>query len=157
MSRSFEIFKSAEGDLRAVKRGFSWPGFFFAWIWALLGRLWLIGIVLFILFSILSLIRLALSWEGTFIVFLASLAIQIAVGLKGNSWKSRSLRDHGYLYLGTIEARNPADAVAKVNLAGGTIPSELKLTGIPKYNFGIQLPAQRLLAVTALTWKAAFR
>jgi hypothetical protein len=157
MPRSFEVFKSTEGDLRAIKRGFSWPGFFFAWIWALLGRLWLIGSALFILFLILSLLRLALSQEGTYVVFLGSLAIQIAVGLKGNSWKSHALQDHGYLRLGIIEARNRAEAVAKVVQAGGAIPSALKVTPRSKHIFGIQLPAQRLLAVTALTWKAAFR
>jgi len=157
MPRTFEVFKNSAGDLRAVKRGFSWPGFFFSWIWALHGRLWLIGSALFVLYLILGLIRLALSWEGTFLVSLGSLAVQIAIGLKGNSWKSRALEDRGYLRLGTIEARNPAEAVAKVIQAGGTIPRDWKITPRAKELFGIRLPAQQLMAVTALTWKAALR
>jgi len=157
MPRTFEVFKNSAGDLRAVKRGFSWPGFFFSWIWALHGRLWLIGSALFVLYLILGLIRLALSWEGTFLVSLGSLAVQIAIGLKGNSWKSRALEDRGYLRLGTIEARNPAEAVAKVIQAGGTIPRDWKITPRAKELFGIRLPAQQLMAVTALTWNAALR
>src|SRR6267142_1967356 len=157
MARTFDVFKNSAGDLRAVERGFSWPGFFFSWIWAFHGRLWLIGSALFVLLLILGLIRLALSWEGTFLVSLGSLAIQIVIGLKGNSWKSRALEDHGYLRLGTIEARSRPEALAKVTQAGETIPSDLKVTPRSREFFGIRLPAQQLIAVTALTWKAAFR
>src|SRR5882672_9007779 len=157
MARTFDVFKNSAGDLRAVKRGFSWPGFLLSWIWAFHGRLWLIGGALFVLFLILGLIRLALSWEGTFLVSLGSLAIQIVIGLKGNSWKSRALEDHGYLRLGTIEARSRPEALAKVTQAGETIPSDLKVTPRSREFFGIRLPAQQLIAVTALTWKAAFR
>jgi hypothetical protein len=157
MPRTFDVFKNSAGDLRAVKRGISWPGFFFNWIWAFHGRLWLIGGALFVLFLILGLIRLALSWEGTFLVSLASLVIQIVIGLKGNAWKSRALEDHGYFRLGTIEARSRPEALAKVTQAGGIIPSALKVTPRSREFLGIRLPAQRLMAVTALTWKAAFR
>ena len=36
------------GDTAVIKDGFSWPAFFFSFIWALFKRLWLLAIALFV-------------------------------------------------------------------------------------------------------------
>ena len=39
--RAYQVFKHPEKGFKAVKDGFSWPGFFFTWLWSL-GRLGLV-------------------------------------------------------------------------------------------------------------------
>src|SRR5690349_18286742 len=99
MRRSFDIFKNSAGQFQAVKHGFSWPGFFFHWIWALVSRLWLIGIIFLVLDLALTLLWLELSSRIVFVVVLGRLAIHTTVGLKGNSWKAHALENRGYLRL----------------------------------------------------------
>jgi hypothetical protein len=141
-----------------VKRGFSWPGFFFGCIWALSRQLWWQGGLL-VLFSVLwgAVTLGGAVGSAVFRVFLY-LLYSVFVGFKGNSWRARNLEARGYLLLGAINARDPQDALAKVAAVGGTIPAELKAG--PRRPFGLfSVPAglQGLLAIIALTWKAAFR
>jgi len=58
MQRTFEVLKHPLKGLEAVKRGFSWPAFLFTWIWAVVNRLWLLGIVFVILSLLLGLLEL---------------------------------------------------------------------------------------------------
>jgi ABC-type transport system involved in multi-copper enzyme maturation permease subunit len=161
MRRTFEIFRHPLKDLKAAKVGFSWPGFFFTWIWALASRLWIIGALLFLFSLVFGLLPLLLSFQSPFEtrVILTSLAllVKLVVGLKGNSWKGNALQFRGYEYIGSIKAANPADAIAKVKQFGGVIPKELKAE--PAQGAFLSVPAslQGLTAVAVLTWKAAVR
>src|SRR5258706_13049697 len=102
MQRTFEVFKHPLKDPKAVKRGFSWLGFFLTWIWAFANRLWLIGGTLFVL-SVVGLLSRHLLYQKP-LVLLASLILPLVVGLKGNSWWSEALQDRGYDYVGGIAA-----------------------------------------------------
>jgi len=157
MQRTFEVFKHPLGDSKAVKRGFSWPGFFFTWIWAFLNRLWLAGIAFVVLSSILSLLSWQLSPTGALLNLSAGLILAIVFGLKGNSWKSEKMQRCGYQYLGAIKAKTAAEALAKIVQFGGAIPDELKVRVARARFFSMPSIGQGLLAITWLTWKAAFR
>ena len=38
--KQYKIFKHPLGKIEAVKQGWSWPAFFFNWIWALVKKMW---------------------------------------------------------------------------------------------------------------------
>ena len=46
--RTYKIYRK-DAEVVAVKDGFSYPGFFFTWIWALVKRLWTVGLFFFLL------------------------------------------------------------------------------------------------------------
>ena len=43
---AFKIYQQPDGQLVPVKQGFSWPAFFFTFLWAIYHRLWLAALVL---------------------------------------------------------------------------------------------------------------
>src|ERR1041385_802724 len=100
MRRTFEIFRHPLRDLKAVKSGFSWPGFFFTWIWAFVSRLWILGGLLFLVSLVFGLLPFLLSFQSPFetrvLLTFLGLVVQIITGLKGNSWKSDALQHRGY-------------------------------------------------------------
>jgi hypothetical protein len=150
MTRSFEIFTKDSAAPQAVKRGFSWPGFFFTWIWAFSRGLLMQGIALF-----------AVSLAGSLIVWWAfnsdpiistvlSLIVQILVGRNGNAWRCQKLENAGYRCNRTVNASSPEDAI-KLHTRGETgAASSGSMLAIPRVFQGV-------VAIAWLTWKAAFR
>ncbi|MDB6023222.1 MAG: hypothetical protein JWQ04_3079 [Pedosphaera sp.] len=152
---SYQVFKDPMNGYKAVKLGFSWPGFFFTAIWAFGSQMWLRGLLL-LLISI-SLYGLTLFQSNPVFYSILSCMFGLVVGFKGNSWRWRNLEARGYLAIGPIKARNPKDATAKVTMAGGIVPVELRSDSQATYFFSIPMGLQGLFAILALTWKAAFR
>jgi hypothetical protein len=154
MLREFEIFTKSFAPSTAVKRGLSWPGFFFTWIWAFSRGLWLHG-ALILAASIVATFIVVTVFDGNPIVsaFL-SLVLQLFVGLKGNSWRSAKLERIGYGFAGVVLARSPASALSNFSLG-----ADAKATASHSSVSFLSLPGwfQRLLAITWLTWKAALR
>src|SRR5437660_2488785 len=152
MPRTFEVFKHPLRDFTAVKRGFSWPGFFFTWIWAFVSRLWVVGAVLFVLSLIIGFLSRQLVHENPLILLL-SLVLPLVVGFKGNSWRSEALQNRGFNYVGAIAAANAGEAIAKVRQLGGIIPDDLRVHAAPPAFLSIPPGFRGLLAVAWLTWK----
>src|SRR5438874_12179071 len=96
MQATFEVFKRPPGKIEAVKRGFSWPGFFFTWIWALLSRLWLVGLVVLALSLIVDLLAFQLFRHSYLVFGLTWFVVRLVIGLRGNTGKSEALHDRGY-------------------------------------------------------------
>jgi len=140
-----------------VKSGFSWPGFFFTWIWAFVSGLWIIGAVLLAVNLVLAVIAYGVFGGDALIGAILSLAFQFLVGVKGNSWKSKSLESRDYYYLCTVPANSPAAAQAKLQQVGAEIPPEWR-TRLPFTALSLA-PARvrQLCAMAWLTLKAAFR
>jgi len=55
--KTFDLYRHPTVGYEAVKRGFSWPGFFIGAIWALSKRMWLGGTLLLIAWVILFGVR----------------------------------------------------------------------------------------------------
>ena len=154
MLREFEIFSKPSCPTVAVKQGFSWPGFFFTWIWALGRELWLKAAVIFIVCVATTALSAILPLVGVPLGGLVGLAVGLIVGSNGNYWKCRKLEEDGYQFVAVVEARSGASAVAAHALgkgrsvvrtsAGGPFP------GPPHW-------AQGVIAIARLTWKAAIR
>src|SRR5882757_8901464 len=122
MQRDFEIFTRSAADSIAVKRGFSWPGFFFTWIWAFIAGLWVQGALILLAGIAIPLIRHDFSLRHALVTALASLVINIFVGLRGNFWRSRKLERAGYSYEGLVSARSMTAALSAFRLGNKSGP-----------------------------------
>jgi hypothetical protein len=118
--KTYKIFVSPQGSSEAVKQGWSWPGFFFNFIWALIKRMWVLGVVLMILSIALGFaegtVEVSYGKEAAsgISVFTSILNLVIAVvfGVKGNKWREKNLIFRGYKYQDTVDAQNPEAAIA---------------------------------------------
>src|SRR5689334_11460701 len=116
MLREFEIFSKPSFPPTAVKRGFSWPGFFFSWIWALSRGLWLHATIIIGFAAVIGLVDFIFFGGNPWLSGLMGFVVNLAVGVRGNSWRSRKLERNGYEFTALIEARSPASAVAAYSL-----------------------------------------
>jgi hypothetical protein len=118
--KTYKIFVNPQGGSEAVKQGWSWPGFFFNFIWALIKRMWVLGVVLMILSIALGFaegtVEVSYGKEAAsgISVFTSILNLVIAVvfGVKGNKWREKNLIFRGYKYQDTVDAQNPEAAIA---------------------------------------------
>jgi hypothetical protein len=92
--KTYKLFENGSQKV-AVKQGWSWPAFFLTWIWAFTKSLVVPGIV-----------GLLFTWPPALII------TGIVFGLKGNNWWEGQLIKSGYSAVGTVQARNPAEAVS---------------------------------------------
>lgn len=126
--KNYNIYKHSDGKIEAVKQGWSWPAFFFSWIWALIKQLWMVA-VLIIAYAIISSIVIQLMTPSydyyeyggedlsqAFLLKSISLLIQLGIaiflGVKGNSLREANLIKRGYECIGNINAVNPDSAIS---------------------------------------------
>lgn len=115
----YEIYEHPERGRKAVKVGFSWVGFFFGPLWALLKRLWLIATTCLGLLVLLRLIKVGLG--GSSNVFVATgyvtahAIIKVVMGVFGNHWISRSLIRRGYHPITRVAAHSRGDALRRAD------------------------------------------
>ena len=113
----YKIYANPQGTTEAVKQGWSWPGYFFNLLWALLKRMWGLGIGWIGLFVFLGMIQGGMKGDdaaavmGALITVLAFI-LAIVFGINGNKWRENNLQFRGYEYRDTISASNPEAAVA---------------------------------------------
>lgn len=154
MLREFEIFSKPGLPSVGVKRGFSWPGFFFTWLWAFTKGLWVQGIILLAIGFTIGFSRRSVLVADPLLYLLPGLILMVTAGLRGNAWRSRKLERAGYDFAGLVEAKSAASAVAAHALGKKHSPGGRggisSLVTVPR-------SVQGLFAITALTWKAALR
>ena len=114
--RQYKIFEHPNGKIEAVKQGWSWPAFFFGWVWALVKKMWSVAGAV-----IAGGILAGCLLEGVFEVststvealqFLLSFALGVVFGAAGNQWCQNNLQAHGYEYKETVSAANPDKATS---------------------------------------------
>ena len=54
--KQYKVYKHPSGSTEAVKQGWSWPGFFFGFIWAMVKKMWGLGVGVPIGFFVLGFI-----------------------------------------------------------------------------------------------------
>ena len=121
--KQFSILQHSDLGYEVVKIGWSWPAFFFTWIWAFLKRLWLVGVI--VLLAGLALSSLPEIW------LVGELIISIVMGVKGNELRVTRLRDSGYEQVASVAARTPDGALA-VHLASPENENALPPEGLVK-------------------------
>ncbi len=120
--KRYKIFENPAGRREAVKQGWSWPAFFFTFIWAFCKRMYATGALLLGAAILLGFIsnkvdelfamgdRSARSTE--FLCHLAQWALMVVMGVNGNELRQRSLTARGYSVRGTVAADTPQGALA---------------------------------------------
>lgn len=114
--RNYKTYSNPQGTLEAIKQGWSWFGFFFNCIWALVKKMWLLGGSIIAIFMFLGLF-IPFSMPPTMsgmelFINIASLIISIVFSIKGNEWRETNLRSRGYECKGSVRAQNYEGAVA---------------------------------------------
>jgi len=112
--KQYTIFANPLGQYEAVKQGWSWPAFFFGWIWALVKKMWGIGAAVLggmIVFSFFTAVSNS-SEGGVALLNVISIVINAVFGFNGNKWRENHLPTRGYERLGTVAASTPEGAVA---------------------------------------------
>lgn len=125
--KEFEVWSHPALGYEAIKNGWSWPGFFFGWIWAAVKRLWLHSAVLLILMIVLGVLSTGAELAAAECYYdcdgvvgiaiflnLLFLAIALVVGAKGNSWRRASMPKRGFSLVATVNATSPDAAAANV-------------------------------------------
>ncbi|WP_392552237.1 DUF2628 domain-containing protein [Orbus wheelerorum] len=129
--KNYKVFKHSDGRIEAVKQGWSWPGFFFGFIWALVKKLWLvagvlvaIGIISGILVEVTAPDPYSYEYESSSTIFsgllsnLVMLLTAIFLGIRGNFLREKDLINKGYELIGTTTSENPDMAVNEVKKNG---------------------------------------
>ena len=128
--KRFDVYSHTTYGSRAVKQGFSWPGFFFNAFWMAWCRMWVGAIALIVGvsvgFFVVSMIIGALFGsametmdDASIEEFIAlvywgcGLISSILVGAKGNEWHRRRLSKRGFTHLRTVEAASADAALAE--------------------------------------------
>jgi len=95
-----------------VKEGFSWPAFFFGFVWSLTQKMWLVSAGLLLLISGLGVAVEAMGIDQitSSIVFFA---VAVLVGMFANDWKRASLQRRGYRADGVVTAANLETALRR--------------------------------------------
>jgi len=115
--KQYKVYKHPSGAIESVKQGWSWPAFLFSFIWALVKKMWAIGIGLLIL----SLVFISMLGTGSDLLINAvSIIVSVIFGIYGNSWREKNLESRGYEMKDTITAENPEDAVTKFTNASAS-------------------------------------
>jgi len=118
--KTYKIYSNPQGNNDAVKQGWSWPGFFFNIIWALVKKMWVLGIGLLVLFFILGAIEGAIEVSSgkeaalgmSALTSIINLVVAIVFGVNGNKWREKRLLSLGYDYKDTVNADNPEAGIA---------------------------------------------
>ena len=119
--KQYKLFKHPSGTIEAVKQGWSWPGFFFSFIWAMIKKMWGLGVGLLIGCIVLGLIVGAAGGGsgGDALTNIIAIIINIILGVNGNSWREKNLASRGFEQVDTVTAANPEGAIA-LHLKGTT-------------------------------------
>jgi len=109
----FDIYQGPDGEYAAVKRGFSWPAFFFGVFWALYKRMWLVALALFGVAILFSIVDQAVAESNLLLmaVSIFSIGFSIWVGFNANDWVRNHLIKQGYRHVGSVEAGSPKAAI----------------------------------------------
>ena len=108
--KRYKIYKSPLGMIEAVKKGWSWPGFFFSLIWLLVKKIYVTaGIIWFIAIVI---VLIEVETGGTVLSTFYNLSIGVIVGLGGNQWRIKNLVSRGFIFKTTVRAKTPEGALA---------------------------------------------
>lgn len=129
--KQFNVYSHPVLGPQVVKRGFSWPAFFFTGIWALVCKLWARGAIMITVLSLSwctsmggvamleeevetgspegALVLLAMLWPVT------ALVVAVVAGVRGNHWRDKQARQQGFDYVKTVPAHSAEAALTQLS------------------------------------------
>ena len=119
--KKYNLYRHRELNIiEAVKVGFSWPGFLFAFFWLLIKRLWVQFLLCLIAGILLSVLEGTVYSTDSYLLDSLYLILLVALiflpGFYGNRWRENRLRNKGYIYMETVQASSPKAAIKQVLL-----------------------------------------
>ena len=110
----FKVYKSEDDKYEFVKKGWSWPAFFFGIFWFVYKKMWFEAIILFAIAVILRSLTIDYHYipEQTFQIIRC--IIIVLFGIYGNKLFARDLEKRGYSIIDSVEADSKDDAISKV-------------------------------------------
>lgn len=113
--KQYKIFKHPSGAIETVKQGWSWPAFFFTFIWVFVKKMWKLGVgavaAFFILGIVLGIAGVDIDVNYT-ISNILGIIIAIVLGMKGNDLREKNILSRGYTFKDTVTASNADGATA---------------------------------------------
>lgn len=111
----YKVFKHLSGTSEVVKQGWSWPAFFFLFIWAMVKKMWGLGvggvfISPFVFGFIVGATKDGIG--GIMLIDIVAIIVSFVFGGNGNSWREKNLVSRGFEQVDTVTAANPENAVA---------------------------------------------
>ena len=112
--KQYKVFKHPSGTSEAVKQGWSWPAFFFSFIWAMVKKIWGLGVGVLIGTLVFGFIVGAAGGGegGDALINIVAIIVNVIFGMNGNSWREKNLISRGYEQVDTVTAANPEGAIA---------------------------------------------
>lgn len=96
---TFDLLLKQAPVVQNVKRGFSWPAFFFGPYWAISKQMWPLMVGLFLVFGVATVVERWHPWPGS-VTTLVSITIwflpSVYVGARANDWYRNKLLAEGY-------------------------------------------------------------
>ncbi|MGV7235259.1 MAG: DUF2628 domain-containing protein [Nitrosomonadaceae bacterium] len=118
----YNVYKHPIIGYEAIKQGFSWPGFFFTWIWAFVKKLWADGVILLLVTVILQglgqVVWARPDGDAPVIMYLLFYSViifgpSIYTGFFGNKWRIGSMNNRGYEFECTVMAGSAEGALSE--------------------------------------------
>ena len=111
MLKEYKVYANSTGDVKAVKQGWCWLGFFFTVFWALENKMWAkaaeTGALLLLIAFVFDYFNLHQVFFGAFFWTC------VDYGLKGNTkYKDKHFLSKGYAFKTTISASSADGAAA---------------------------------------------
>ncbi len=111
--KTFNIYANPQKQYKAVKIGWSWPGFFFCIVWALIKQMWAVAGILFAVFFVIGMLTAGMPEDvSNGLLNILSLGASLLVGFQGNNWVRANLLSRGYELIDTVTATNKEAAIA---------------------------------------------
>ncbi len=104
----YSIYKNEEGTIKAVKQGFTWAGWLYGWFWCFFKKMYLHGIVFFIINFIIVVFFVRGNNWGILLQFL----LMEWIGFNGNKYLREKLSQSGFEYVDDILANNSKSAIS---------------------------------------------
>ncbi len=111
--KTFSVYRDRKGMFEAVKQGWSWPAFFFGWIWALVKGLPGLAFGLLISIFLLTILFVGVGAPNGVLGFFV-LAIAFWVGSRGNKLYENKIRRKRHECIDTFDAYSASEAIQQV-------------------------------------------
>lgn len=119
-NKHYHVFYHELLGYEAVKKGWSWPAFFFTAFWGLIKQIWIHSLVLLGIFISLMFVYSFGNYYYPFIfdsiwvslfILMGILISTITFGINGNEWCILRFRKRGFKYLDSVISNNPKNAI----------------------------------------------
>lgn len=106
----FDVYETG-GNITAAQSGWSWGGFLFGWIWAVVNGLWIqaVGHLVFMIVY-WQLASATFGQSSSLLVSLVGLSVPVVYGMLGNQWVGAKVSNGG-TKVSTIDASSKEGAV----------------------------------------------